>query len=263
MRKDALFHRYELFVAAAVLAAHANQRAGEGFRQRDVKFLVELFSNWIESSLESSSLELQNTQVSRYLEALVGESFAKRLSKGTRPSYVLTRLGLIELTSRIVNQTTLLPADHLFFVHYFIHNYRPKIIHLVQEQGAQFPTTLKVELEALLDWKSIVKQQLTLARREQEKLQSRIQDAESISKLARELFTQGARAVEVAEKVEGLYPYSLNSRKPFSELFAELPPDTARWELEVGSVQRAEQIWIPTRTLLESYMSILRAFANK
>lgn len=263
-RKDALLDRYQQFVAGAVLAAHANQKKPEeGFRQRDVKFLIELFSNWVESSLNSNALEIQNTQVSRYLENLVTEGYARRISKKVHPRYQLTRTGVIELTARIAHQGSLITPEHFFFLNYFIHNYQPKIISLVQEQGKQFPLALKLELEELLDWKAIIKSQLTLAKRELQKLEARIADGLSTSKLAISLFRQGRDAVEVAMQVEKAYPYGLNSRKTLSELFSELPADTAQWELEVGCLRRVKQIWEPSVVMLKHYIDILAGFLNK
>ena len=63
---DSRFERNQLFVATAVVAAHANVSKG-GFRQRDVKFWIELFSNWVESALPAEVLEVQNNQILRYI----------------------------------------------------------------------------------------------------------------------------------------------------------------------------------------------------
>lgn len=260
MRKDALLRRYEVFVAAGILAAHSNQKPQQGFRQRDVKFLIELFSNWIEHMLPSATIELQNTQVQRYLDDLEREGYARRIIRGGRPWYLLTRTGLIELASRIVNQSHLIPPEHFFFVYYFIHNYRPRIIKLVQEQGKQFPLALKLELESLLDLKTLVKEQIRLAKTEAEKLEERIDDSKSTAKLATELFRNKLSPVEVAAQVQKLYPYQLNSQKPLAELFSGIPTDLARWELEVGSIKRVDQIWQPSLLFIKSYIDILCKF---
>ena len=119
MRHDALFKRFEFLVAAAVIAAHANSRA-QGFRQREVRFLIELFSNWVSASLEGEVLELKNTQILRYLEGLSSEAFARRSVRQRFPVYRLTRLGLIELLSRLVNPPAAIPPAQFFFVFYFL-----------------------------------------------------------------------------------------------------------------------------------------------
>lgn len=138
MRTDALFNRYGHMIAAAGLAAHARAQGG-GFRQRDVRFLVELFSNWLQSTLDGYVIPLSNTQISRYLDGLVGESYLKRLNRKGYPQYRLTRAGLIELLNLIVRPEVVLEKEHFLFCYTFIASYRERIWRLIEAEGKKLP----------------------------------------------------------------------------------------------------------------------------
>lgn len=266
MRKDTLFKRFEVFVAAATIAAHANYPR-EGFRQREVRFLIELFSNWASSgagglAASSDVLELSNTQVSRYLENLVTEGNARRSARGRWPYYRLTRVGLIELVARLVDQPLVTVPAHFFFVYYFISNYGPRITELVKVEGKQFPVALALELQGLLDIKSLVQRQIKLADRELQQLEIKSGDSVKGAKLAARLYAQGLDHLSVAAELEKQYPYQLNSQKPLSKLIADIPADIGRWEIEIGGMRRAEQIFMPTRAVLLAYVQQLKRLAD-
>lgn len=258
MRTGTVLKSNELFVAAATIAAHAFTAADGGFRQRDVRFLIELFSNWVERTIDGPVLMIGNTQVQRYLDELVSEGFCRKLSRKTRPKYRLSRLGLIELLQRITPGALYHPAEHFFFLHYFVSNYRPRIEKLIADEGKQFPPSLKIEVEALLDAEELLKQQLRYAEMEVQKQDIRIRDSVNGGRLAVKLYREGLCSEEVAVEIEKKYPYELNSQKPLSELINGLPPDLARWELETGMVKRVEHLWNPSRTMLMSYIQCLK-----
>ena len=67
MRKSSLALHYQAYFHAATLGAESNFRH-RGFRQKDFRFLLELFANWMECSLPGGGLGLHNAQVARYLE---------------------------------------------------------------------------------------------------------------------------------------------------------------------------------------------------
>ena len=258
MRTGTIFKRYEQFVAAATIAAHANASA-DGFRQRDVRFLIELFSNWVETTFEGQVLNLSNTQVLRYLDELVSEGFARRTHRQKRPSYFLTRTGLIELLGRLVPESLHIQAEHFFFLYYFLTNYRPRIERLVEAEGKQFPLSLRLELENLLDADSLARGQLAFAKLELKKLEARIKDAEAGRQLAAKLLSDEKELSEIALEVERSYPYELNSQKPLSELLSEIPDDLAVWEITEGSKMRVAHIWQPSLLLLSRYIECLES----
>jgi hypothetical protein len=256
MRTDALFQRYELFASSAVIAAHANA-PDEGFRQRDVRFLIELLSNWVDYTLDGAVLELKNTQVARYLDNLVEEGAAKRTTRGKRPRYRLTRIGFLELLSRLTTIPANIEPAHFLYIFYFLSNYRQRLLDLIQREGDRFPVAMQLEVEDLLDTKALVEEERKRISIELKKLHSRIADSKQSSRLARDLYRRGLSGPEVAQKIEETYPYALNSQKPLSELYSEIPKDIGQWELEEGTLQRCEQLWNPSRVVLNAYMQQL------
>ncbi|MCO6430275.1 MAG: hypothetical protein J5J00_05390 [Deltaproteobacteria bacterium] len=261
-RKDAVVQRFELFVATAAVAAHASY-AAEGFRQRDVKFLIELFSNWLEPTLQTFTIPIQNTQVQRYLNALVADGFARQVARKRPPVYRLTRVGLLELVTRIVDTSKVAHQQHFFFLCYFIKNYKPKIEQLIAEEGKQFPYALRLELDALMNVNELIKREIEHVKREIKKLDERIEDATKTSQLTVRMKREGASVREIVAQAEKLYPYEFNSQKPLSSLISEIPGDMRLWELETGNLKRVEQIWQPCRNMLMHYKSELEKIAQQ
>ena len=256
MQQDSLIRRQELFVAAAVIGAHANS-SGEGFRQRDVRFLIDLFLNWVELSLSAHASLVQNTQVQRYIDRLVKEGFARRISRAKHPSYRLTRVGLIELLARI-RARNWSEREHFFFLYFFVRCYGPRIAELIQLEGSQFPAALKIEVEALIDARTLVKREMADAERDLAQLESRIKDALMTADL---VSTRKKRALSLEDAVleaERLYPYELNSQKPLRELIGWIPQAYREWELTEGNTRRAEDIWRAQRSIQLQYLEQLK-----
>jgi hypothetical protein len=259
--KAGLLERYEIFAGAAVIAAHANNIAA-GFRLRDVRFLIELFSNWLEASQGEAVLPLQNTQVSRYVTSLVDEGLARRINRKGRPIYRLTRVGLIELIDRITTAPYIGRKELFFFLYYFIENYRPKLTELVAREGRQFPVALKLELEALLNTDAVLNRELADAERELQKLDDGIYAARQSSAIAIRMNRAGRPIEDIAAELEHSHPYELNSQKPLSQLLGEIPPEIRLWELETGNLRRVEQIFRPSRAMLCCYINELKALGR-
>ena len=260
MLQDALLQRYRVFVLGATIAAHAcSPSPTASFRQRDVRFFIELFSNWMETALGAFSLPVQNTQVQRFLRHLVNEGYARRLERNKQPTYRLTRTGLIELTSQMVNGGVEAGRWQFLFLHYFIKNYRSRILDLVQREGQQFPAALRLELDAILDVRTLVERELKSVAVELKRLEARIDDALKVSTLMR---TKAGKIPfpELVSEVERLFPYELNNQKPLHDLMAKLPEELGVWELQVGPALRAKELWQPGRRLLLAYQAELQAF---
>lgn len=257
MRRHSVFERFDFLAATATVAAHANARA-EGFRQRDVKFLIDLICNWIDPDSQRSGPSIKNTQVSRYLAELDQEGYVRLIKGNTRPLYRLTRTGLIELVSRAVSVPNTEKPEHFFYLYYFISSYRPKIFELVKAEGKQFPYALELELQALLDPAALLDREIRAVERQLVEQDARIAEGKQAAHLTSESLKRGLPFSEIVKKWEKSYPYTLNSQKPLSELFAEIPPDLARWELETGNAQRVTQMWIPARAIKAQYLESLR-----
>lgn len=256
MEQDSLIRRQELFVAAAVIGAHANS-AGEGFRQRDVRFLIDLFSNWVEISVRDVSSLVQNTQVQRYINVLVKEGFARKISRAKHPSYRLTRVGLVELLSRI-RERRWSEREHFFFLYFFVRCYGPRIAELIRLEGSQFPSALKSEVEDLIDSTAIVKREMSDAERDLERFDERIKDALMTADLVSKRKKRGQSLEESVREAERLYPYELNSQKPLHELIGWIPEAFQEWELTEGNIRRAEDIWRSQRSIQLQYIEQLK-----
>ena len=107
--------RHRVLFDAAAIGAHA-RFSTRGFRHIDLRFLVELFSNWLECALEGPSLAVENTQIARYLAGLAQEGLAKQLGGQAQPRYRLTRVGLVENLTGLVNRLQWWPIEEFFFV---------------------------------------------------------------------------------------------------------------------------------------------------
>ena len=257
MRSGSALERYEVFICSALLAAHSSGEEN-GFRQRDIKFYMGLFSNWLETSLPGDMLEVQQTQILRYLENLVSEGFARKLSRGQLPVYRLTRTGLVEITSRMVERSHYESLEQVLFVFYFVKSYSPRILELVKKEGKQFPVALSIELSSLLDANKLLVQEISRIENSLKQLEVRISDAIRSSSKSKEFFAAGMSTEETVCEIEKRFPYELNSQKPLSELFAEIPSSQRRWELETGALFRAQCIFGPTKEILTNSLKILQ-----
>ena len=252
-----MLHRYEVFFAAGAIAAHASSPEA-GFRQRDVRFLIELFTNWVDMAAASETLLLNNTQIQRYLDALCWEGYARKISREKIPRYRLSRIGLVELLSRLSFRSGPVHPQHFFFLYYFLRNYRGRLIDLIRKEGKQFPSAMRIEIEALLDHERVLKEEMKRADLECKKWEERSREAMKSAQLAGQLFQRGVPIAEAVQKIEKLYPYELNSQKPLSELIASIPEDIAQWELETGNKHRVMQLYNPSKEMLAAYRATLQ-----
>jgi hypothetical protein len=224
-RTGAVFLEHEAVVAAAVIAAQATGSDGN-FRQRDVRFFIELFSNWMQSTTLSWSLNVHNAQVLRHLDVAVSAGWARRVGR-TPPQYRLTPEGLLELLGRLGMRKNLTRLDEFFLVFHFFDAYAARLAALVERSGPLASRSLAVSVHELLDKKALV---------------------------ARERAMVASAVIGVVQRE---FPYELNSQKPLHALFAALPEPWQRAELVDAAARRADAFWDPTRALLLAYDGIL------
>lgn len=256
MRKDSVLEKYELFFTAAVLAGHFNFRE-EGFRQKDIRFLIELFSNWMEATLGDLSLEIHNVQISRYLQTLTEKNHAKKVSQKQTPCYQLTRTGLVQLLSGIVGKPNFLPLEQVFFIFYFLKSYGKIFDDLLQREGYHFSPSLRAELVALRTPELLVQNQLRFLDKELAKLTSRIHEARDAAVVGETILGKGGKVEEVVKEIQKRFPYELNSRKPLKDLIGEVPEPFRAWEMTQGLRNRAQLLWEPLREHLQHYRDTL------
>ena len=256
MTSSSTVGRLEIFIASATLAAHASF-IEEGFRLRDLRFFAELFLNWAED-VEVAYPSIQNTQLARFLSQLDEEGFAKQSSKKNLTFFRLTRLGLLELLTRIVSSKyTSHPSTTLFRI-CFLKSYRHRLENLVAREGAHFPHSLKLELATLLDVDTLIQEDIKRVERALKRLEKRIDDAVETSALTKNRLSAHVPFAQVVQEVEDRYPYELNTAKPLGELIASIAPDQRRWELEEGNLIRARAPWEPQRALLRTLLEQLK-----
>lgn len=253
-RTGAVFETRTPIVTAAVIAAQAT--LADGFRQRDVRFFIELFSNWLEQTTGDHTLAIHNTQVQRHLDGLAGARFATRVGRSP-PRFRLTPEGLIELLRRLVHRSDLMRLDEFFLVFHFLDAYGSRLRALAAHGGALESRLLAVDVDELVDPSRLVSRERERVAREVTRLSVRSDESRRTAALARALTTQGASLAEVAKGVERRFPYELNSQKPLTELLSALPEPWRREELLDIAERRAERFWEPLRTLLLHYDSVL------
>ena len=254
--------RHRVLFDAAAIAAHARFPV-QGFRQKDLRFLIELFSNWLECAMEGPSLVVENTQIARYLGGLAQEGLAKQLGGQAQPRYRLTRVGLVENLTSLVHRRQWWPIEEFFFVYYFLESYRGRIELLIEKEGSLFPGTLKLEIAHLFDLRSFVERQAQLLDREIAKLDLRIADCRKTSDLATQLKKKGVAPDAILWEIQEKVPYQLNNQKPMADLFRETPNENWIWEMEVGSLKRAARIFSPMKETLAHMRAQVGALKGK
>jgi len=140
----------EPILCASIIAAQAVALGEEGFRQRDVRFFIELFSNWLESTTLSSTITIHNVQVQRYLDVLQKAGWAKRVGRRP-PRYRLTPEGLVELIGRLTRRRHLKRLDEFFLVYHLMSAYGARLRAMVERSGPLASSALAVDIDALLD----------------------------------------------------------------------------------------------------------------
>lgn len=167
------------------------------------------------------------------------------------------------MLSRVVAQRPEDANETFLFALYFVRAYRDRLIDLVKAEGRQFPTALRIELEALLDWQSFLKEKIASKKRILKKLRQGVDDAQATSALTKKLLKQRLLLPEIISEVEKLYPYEFNSLKPLSELMEELPIDSRTWELEFGNIFRAQMLWEPAYRVEKTFLEQLERMASE
>ena len=118
MRSESIYKNYSAYINSALLACHASFDES-GFRQKDLKFFIELFTNWMDSRFDGPGLEIKNPQVQRILEDLKKENLLKKTVKNQRPHYRFTPIGLLEIASRFVSVDLTKELEDFFFLYHF------------------------------------------------------------------------------------------------------------------------------------------------
>lgn len=230
----------------AILGSHSNF-AERGFRQKDVRFLFELFANWLDARVKPESIRLHNTQVQRTLEDLVARGWARRESvtagKAREKRYLLTRLGILEFMQSLAEPETTRDFVPFLFVYYFLRTYGSRLSDLVRAKGSGFSKPLQVEINLLLDHERLRTERVRRLDFEIERLKSRMQETEDTARTARKLSREAADLGDIVRRIARDFPYELQAQKPMTDLMQEIPPELRLWELTEGNESRVRIIW--------------------
>ena len=247
---------WQITLNAALLGAHI-QKKDTGFRQRDVKFLMELFWNWQSSVVSRSHMEpVHNNQMKRTLQQLVQDSMAT-MSRSKPPKYKLTRAGLISILEQIRNEALTGSFDAFLFGRYLFQTYRDRFSALVQNTGTNTPLAFRHEIKELLDTESLEEQKRSSLKKAIAYLKERISETEKTVNFSTKQLSQKIDLQELARQVETMFPYELNYQKPLTQLFKDLPEDLQKWELTEGNRLRIEILWKIKLRILEDQLKLL------
>ena len=263
MSRDSLLSRKLPFSSAAVLAAAATSNGGE-FRPRDVRFFLELFSNWVEISFEQGVLEVQNTQIGRFLDTLADGGLLQKRSRRTKAAiYFATRSGIIELTSMLLHDTGQGRRERFFFIVYFISSYKDVILSMIAQDKKRYPYVLSVELDRLLDSGALIDTEIKRTEQEIKQLEIRISMAFESADLFEKEIASGQEMTTAVRNFQRRFPYAMNNVKPLGELITMLPESLQSWELGAGSRKRALDIWQPHLDMLVHYLGQLQELEHR
>ena len=251
----------EPILCASVIAAQAVVLGEDGFRQRDVRFFIELFSNWLESTTGSWALSVHNVQVQRHLDLLSKVGWAKRVARKP-PKYRLTPEGLVELIGRLGRRDDLKRLDEFFLVFHFFGAYGDRLKALVDRSGPLASRALARDLAELIDPVELIRRERTTVQRAIARLSARGQESVEMSELSRKLLSSGKTLDETIATLEREHSYELNSQKPLTELLAALPEPWRRVEVDQAARHRATKLWGATRELLVEYDRILERLSK-
>lgn len=249
-----------IVLAAAVLGSHIVFH-NRGFRQKDVRFFMELFANWLDSKDSEVNLRIHNTQIMRYLEQLNKEGFVqKRTSGGTKHFYQLTRAGVMEMARQVVEMDSdpLRAMPSFFFVYQFVINYKHWISESLLNNSQSWSRSLVLELEEIFDEKQILESAIRSVEFELKRLDLRISDSEKTSVLYQKMKNSGAKEKEIFKLIDDEYPYELHHQRRLSEVLNEMAPSLASWELGDANKTRIQFMWKPRQKWLQDLLRLLK-----
>lgn len=258
MRNYAFYSQNALFVNAALIATHINAKE-DGFRPKDLKFYIELLSNWIESKFDGYALELQNTQIQRLLNQLHSEGLLDKSQKQSKPTFKFKPIGLLEIISRMVHDDSLKEMEDFLFLYHVVSMYSDKMKTLILGDRNYLPSSYRIEIEHLLDVGNLIERKIAHLEVEIRRLETRINEAQKSSRMVEKLLAKGNKLEQIVEMMEKNYPYNLNNQKSMSKLFQTLSPDVQFIEMSSGAKLRADTLWVP---LLNTYRAQLKLVKN-
>ena len=256
MARNSVIDRHEPFIAVTVLTAH-QVNLKKGFRQAETRRYLDRWMYWQNLIEDRGPINIQNTQISRYLKDLVSEGYAQKKTEGKHELYRLTRLGIVEMFTRLVGHPYYERREHFFFVYMMLKAYRQQLVKLVQNEGKYFPQALQAHLNVLLDPEILLEDQINHTKRELSKLDKRLIEQRETLELAETYFKSGKTHTEVLAELDKRFPVGLNPLRRYSVLDDEGTERQRAWELTRGTASRLGYLWQPARSMLQHYLNEL------
>ncbi len=244
--------QFPIFFGMGALAAHTAE-GEKGFRQKEVRFFAELFSNWIQLGGSGAIYNMHNTQILRFMNYLVSDAQAKRLPKKSQQTYRLTRAGLFTIVNKITSPSYLSARSECLLVWYFLKSYAGQIRENIAAAAQEFSRAHKLEMDLILDSNAFLRRQITFLDYEIARLLERRDGAYEMSKTVADMHKRGATLEQCVEAISEKYPYELNSQRTFRELLLKLPAPVISWELDQGAYLKARAVFAPLHRELTSH----------
>lgn len=243
---------WPLLLNAALIGAYI-QQAGAAFRQRDVRFLMELFWNWQSSPLTRPRLErIHNNQIKRALSDLVSSGFASQRDT----TYKLTRAGILHALNQIRQAGLEGRFEEFLFCRFFLKSYHERIFRLI-EQDTPMPLAFRSEVRELFDTAKLERAKREALKRERQYFEDRISETENAVRFVESGLKSKTPLPEIVQEIERRFPYELNFQRPLSQLMNVTESSLLVSELTEGNRLRMKELWRHYCNQIDAQLSFL------
>lgn len=219
-------------------------------------FYVDLLIDWMESSPYSKNLNIQNTQMMRFLDQLVKKQWLIKKDQ-VHPVYYFNNKHFMELIRETLS-TDENDSYEIFFLQFHLASvYRESLSEMLFIRGVELSRGQKIDLEHLLDAKFLLRNQIERIELEIKKIALRQKEVNKMINFAKEELSKNSDVIHVAKKIESKYPYQLQYQKSMSKAFNDLHPKLRALELTTHSEKRINTLWSPMENYLRSYLAVL------
>lgn len=225
---------------AALLGAHLLAPPKEGFRPALVRFLFDLFWNWVSSVQGRAELEnLHLTQTTRLLKKLKADAWVI----SHKNKFSLSNAGVLGILQILREAAISDDARLTDFYIYFVKAYGHRLAELKAKDESNLPLALKHELTELLDLKPLLISKRQRLKQEIEYWRTRIAETKRTIAFARAERSSGVEWSDIVKRLDQFFPYELKGQKPLPDLFKNMPADWQEWEILEGNSLRMNLLW--------------------
>lgn len=233
-------------------------RNEKGFRQKDVRFYIELISDWMESSEKFKLYKIQNTQMMRFLDGLVQKDW---LIKKSGPIYFFKDKHFMSLMKELFNVEEKDSFELFLLQYHFASLYKNIIYELLYRRGVELSNGERIDLEMLLSTKHLKNKQAEKINKEILLLEKRISDVKKMTLFSEEKLKK-MHPLDVVKELEKTNPYQLQYYQSMTQTFKEILPEIITLELTIHSEKRISTIWEPLKKDLQNKLELLEKLPN-